>query len=137
MANRDVVGLKTTTLATKAPGSQPLASMTIPNPLANGRYSSEATRPDSIMRDTDNPTPSTAQPHSLHLYPPLLLDEGATNHLGTPYATNRADCPFVSLQLKSKNDQKLPPSNMASTNNTTASRSAPRALTGRHTSSAG
>ena len=49
------------------------------------------------MQDNNDAKSST---HPAYLYQPLLPDNLATDHLGTPYTSNRAGIPLVSLQPK-------------------------------------
>ena len=66
----------------------------------NSKSSSPATHQDSAMRDEDSQPPS-------YLYSPLLhANDGTLDHIGTPYASNKAhQTPLVSLQPKSRHDK--------------------------------
>ena len=93
--------------------------------------------PDSIMQDTEGAQPHN-HPHPLHLYTPIIPDAG-TDHFGTPYASNRAECPPVSLQPKtsSTTHQQASTTNPASSVNASTTRAQLTPSRARLSSSAG
>ena len=76
----------------------------------NSKATASAANPDLVMQDTDASLPSHGQQHPPYLYPPFLpANEGMSDHLRTPSASNRAQFPLVSLQPKSMHTRKQAP----------------------------
>ena len=123
-------------MATEASGSHYHAKSPLPDTAPpSGQMSPSASSPDSIMRDNDS-TVSTANPTPAHLYSPHLSEEGNMDQVGTPFASNRAGCPLVTLQPKPRNDNTQTPAAQLNSAENAASRTPPRAP-GRPSSIAG
>ena len=103
------------------------------------RHSPPEASPDSIMHDTASLRhPPSHQAHPSHLYTPVLQETGTADHLGTPYASNRAECPLVSLQPKtSSSKQQASTTVNVSTETASANRDQPTPAHARQFPSAG